>query len=33
MEADEKDLLYLGGAFALVLLGGGAFSADHFFGL
>ena len=27
----EKDLLYLGGALALLLLGGGAYSVDHFY--
>ncbi len=29
----EKDLLYLGGSLALVLLGGGLFSVDHLVGL
>lgn len=29
----EKDLLYLGGAFALIFLGGGSYSLDHFLGL
>ena len=29
----EKDLLYLGGSLALVLLGGGLYSIDHLLGL
>ncbi len=29
----EKDLLYLAGAFALIFLGGGSYSLDHFLGL
>ncbi len=29
----EKDLLYLGGSLALVLLGGGLYSVDHLLGL
>lgn len=29
----EKDLLYLGGELALVLLGGGLYSVDHLLGL
>ncbi len=29
----EKDLMYLGGALALVVLGGGGYSLDYFLGL
>ena len=29
----EKDLMYLGGALALLVLGGGTYSADYFLGL
>ncbi len=29
----EKDLLYLGGSLALILLGGGLYSVDHWLGI